>query len=108
MLASHEKFFYGSLGLTIGLIALGVFKALHDAGFHPHHNSSQQVVDSSSPIVGNLEWAGGKVTTRCIQQQDEQGLYIDKGFLMAVDVENDSSLSVLLINGEQVECSYAS
>ena len=103
-----DKFLYLALGLTAGLIVLGISEQLHDAGFHPHHNPSQQVVDSSSVIVGNLEWAGGKVTTRCIQQQDEKGLYIDKGLLMAADVENDSSLSVFLIDGEQVECSYAS
>ena len=106
MLVSHEKFFYGALGLTVGLIVLGISEQLHDAGLHPN-NASKQVIDTASPIIGDLVWAGGKVTTRCIQQQDEQGLYLDKGLLMAVDVEDDSSLSVLFINGKQVECSYA-
>ena len=103
---SKDKFLYLVLGLTAGLIVLGVSHELHNAG--AHHHSSKQVVGTSSIIIGDLEWAGGKVTTRCIQQQDDQGLYIDKGLLMAVDIENDSSLSVLFIDGEQVECSYAS
>ena len=102
---SKDKFLYLVLGLTAGLIVLV---------YHMNYITQGLIIIlpnrswCSSIIIGDLEWAGGKVTTRCIQQQDDQGLYIDKGLLMAVDIENDSSLSVLFIDGEQVECSYAS